>query len=310
MPRFSVAWAPLGAVRLVASYELMNAWIEKTDGARIALEANCYFGRSHINTVQLQSPGASRRHALIHSQSAESGTEYWLADLGSTNGTLCNSRRVTLPARLKDGDVIGILGENFVFRRLDTAPNSNAPFLTAQSADTVRVRARERTWLLMLDVKRFTTLSCQMDADTLGQRIGLWLRQTRDAIESTGGVVDKFLGDAIFCYWKAESDATVRVAKALRQLTAIQQARDPDFRIVVHHGEATLEGGAGGADNLSGPDVIKVFRMEKVCSKLGGDSILSEEAVTGLAGALACESVGKHGLDGFTGAFEMYRLRP
>lgn len=287
----------------------MNAWIERPDGVQIPLEANCYFGRSHVNTVQLQSPGASRRHALIHSQSAESGTEFWLADLGSTNGTLCNSRRVTLPARLKDGDVISILGENFVFRRLGEAPGSNAPFLTAQSADTVKVRAREPSWLLMLDIKRYTTLSCQMDADTLGPKIGLWLRQTRDAIESTGGVVDKFLGDAIFAYWKAEADAVVRISQALRQLTAVQQQRDPDFRIVLHYGEATLEGGAGGADNLSGPDVIKVFRMEKVCSKLGGDSILSEQAVNSLAGALGCDSVGRHGLDGFSGTFEMFELR-
>jgi adenylate cyclase len=287
----------------------MNAFIETPDGSRIALESNCYFGRSHVNTVQLQAPGASRRHALIHGQHAESGTEYWLADLGSANGTLCNSRRVTLPVRLKDGDTISIVGENFIFHRTDDAPNTNSPFQTTLSADTVKVRARTPSWLLMLDIKGFTTLSCQMDADTLGPKIGQWMRQTRDAIEATGGVVDKFLGDAVFVYWKADADTAARVATTVRQLMTIQKQRDPDFRIVIHFGEATLEGGAGGADNLSGPDVIKVFRMEKVCSKLSGDSILSQEAATGLAGELDCDALGSFPLDGFTGKFELFGLR-
>lgn len=287
----------------------MNAWIETPDGAKIALETNCYFGRSHVNTVQLQSPGASRRHALIHSQQSESGTEYWLADLGSTNGTLRNSRRVTLPAHLKDGDVISILGESFIFHRAVETAGSSTPFMTTEAVATVKVRARQPSWLLMLDIKRYTTLSCQLDADTLGPKIGQWLRQTRDVIEISGGVVDKFLGDAVFVYWKADADAAVRVVGAVLQLGVIQRLRDPDFRIVVHYGEATLEGGAGGADNLSGPDVIKVFRMEKVCSKLGTDSILSEQAVSALAGALACDSLGHHPLDGFSGTFELFRIR-
>lgn len=287
----------------------MNAWIESPDGSQIALEANCYFGRAHVNTVQLQSPGASRRHALIHSQQAESGTEYWLADLGSTNGTLCNARRVTLPVHLKDGDTISILSEKFVFHRAAELPGSNAPFLNTQAVATVKVRARQLSWLLMVDIKRYTTLSCQLDADTLGPKIGQWLRQTRDVVEATGGVVDKFLGDAVFVYWKAEADAAARIARAVRQLGTIQKQRDPDFRIVLHYGEATLEGGAGGADNLSGPDVIKVFRMEKVCSKLGADSILSGQATAALAGSLAYDSLGHHPLDGFSGTFEMFSLR-
>ena len=273
------------------------------------METNCYFGRSHVNTVQLHSPGASRRHALIHSQQSESGIEYWLADLGSTNGTLCNSRRVTLPSHLKDGDVISILGEDFVFHRTGETAGSNAPFMTAEAVDTIKVRARQPSWLLMLDIKGYTRLSCQLDADTLGQKIGLWMRQTRDAIESSGGVVDKFLGDAVFVYWKVDADSAPRVAAAVRQLVAIQRQREPDFRIVLHYGEATLEGGAGGADNLSGPDVIKVFRMEKVCSKLRADSILTEEATVALAGALECEPMGAHPLDGFSGTFKMFKMR-
>ncbi len=97
-------------------------------------------------------------------------------------------------------------------------------------------------------------------------------------IEPAGGVVDKFLGDAIFAYWKQDALAPMRVGESLKKLAEMQAARDPDFRLVLHFGPAVMAGGAGGADNLSGPEVISVFRMEKVCSGLGNDSIVSESA--------------------------------
>lgn len=193
----------------------MNAWIESADGARTAIESNCYFGRSHVNTVQLQSPGASRRHALIHCQQADSDKEYWLADLGSTNGTLCNARRVTLPVNLKEGDVIGILAENFTFHRLNPGNASRGDILDTQTADTVKIHAKIRCWFVMLDIKSYTTLSCQLDENALGLKVGQWLRQIRDITENAGGVVDKFLGDAVFVYWKMEAGNELRLIKAI-----------------------------------------------------------------------------------------------
>ena len=190
----------------------MSAWIEKSDGSRVAIETNCYFGRAHANTVQLQSPGASRRHAHLHAQRAEGGTEYWIADLGSTNGTLRNGKRVTIPCRLKDGDVITIMDEGFVFRTAEEAANAS---LETTAPPTELVRASQQCWLLMVDIKRYTNLSRQLDTDTLSLKVGTWLRQCRDAIEGAGGVVDKFLGDAIFAYWKHSPEAPDQVAGAL-----------------------------------------------------------------------------------------------
>ncbi|MCX6953436.1 MAG: hypothetical protein NTV51_14905, partial [Verrucomicrobia bacterium] len=90
--------------------------------------------------------------------------------------------------------------------------------------------------------------------------------------------------------------------------TNLQRARDPDFRLVLHHGLASISGGAGGADNLSGADVIYVFRMEKVCSKLGGDSIVSAAALAALPPECRCEPAGAHALDGFPGVHDLHRL--
>lgn len=283
----------------------MSAWIEKSDGSRIVVEANCYLGRSQANTIRVESPGASRRHAHIHTQQADNVTEYWLADLGSTNGTLRNGKRVTLPCRLKDGDIISILNDNFVFR-MDK--RSTAPFMYTDAPPTIPVRANPLCWLLMVDIKRYTVLSRQLDTDALGLKVGTWLRQCRDAIESAGGVIDKFLGDAIFAYWKHGADAPAQVGNALHQLLQIQTQRDPDFRIIVHLAKTILEGGAGGANNLSGPEVIYTFRLEKLCSALQCDALVSASARNALPEAFSCEAMGEHPLDGFPGTYPVFRL--
>jgi class 3 adenylate cyclase len=283
----------------------MNAWIETADGNRIAVESNCHFGRAAINEVRLNSPGASRRHAHIHAQQADNHVEYWLADLGSTNGTLLNGKRVTIPCRLKSGDGIRIVDEEFVFKMEFNAFESA---LEAEFPPTVPVRASRQCWLLMVDIKRYTSLATQLETDVLAQKVGTWLRQCRDIVEAGGGVVDKFLGDAIFAYWMHGEGTPTAVAKAVRELSALQRGRDPDFRLVIHHGLASITGGAGGADNLSGSDVIYVFRMEKVCSKLGDDSIVSAAAAAALPADCRCEPVGAHALDGFPGTHPLFRL--
>lgn len=285
----------------------MKAWIETPDGKKIPVEANCFFGRSQNSTVLLNSGGASRRHAHIHAQQADRRLEYWLADLGSTNGTLCNGKRVTIPCRLRDRDVLSFAGEQFVFR-LDH--ETAAPFAYTEAAPTMPVRALQTCWLLMLDIKHYTRLSTQLETNALAHLVGTWLRNVRDAIEGHGGVVDKFLGDAIFAYWLDQPSTASAVTTALERLRALQGARSPDFRIVVHHGGCIVSGGAGGADNLSGPNVICVFRMEKVSSAQRTDTIFSRAAAQALGPLLPLERLGEFPLDGFDGRHELFQISP
>jgi hypothetical protein len=60
-------------------------------------------GRLHGSEVEIEDPGASRRHAEIR----RDGSEYILVDLGSTNGTLVNDSPVSEQV-LQDGDRITI----------------------------------------------------------------------------------------------------------------------------------------------------------------------------------------------------------
>ena len=69
-------------------------------------------GRLSGSEVEIQDPGASRRHAEIR----RDGEEYVVVDLGSTNGTLLNDAPVS-ESTLEDGDRITIGRTVLEFRR-------------------------------------------------------------------------------------------------------------------------------------------------------------------------------------------------
>jgi FhaA, N-terminal domain/FHA domain len=69
------------------------------DGQRRVLDKRrSVLGRSRDVDVQIEDPNVSRRHAEV----VQEGSAYWLVDLGSTNGTEVDGRRVQR-AQLADG---------------------------------------------------------------------------------------------------------------------------------------------------------------------------------------------------------------
>jgi DNA-binding winged helix-turn-helix (wHTH) protein len=83
------------------------------DMREIALmEGANVIGREPGIAIQIDSPGISRHHARILVTDGDATIE----DLGSKNGTQVNSIRITQPARLSDGDQIGLGTIKLTFR--------------------------------------------------------------------------------------------------------------------------------------------------------------------------------------------------
>lgn len=61
-------------------------------------------GREAGNEIVIEDPQVSRRHAHLTRQ----GGTYFIEDVGSTNGTYVNGKRVTAPLPLNNGDLIGL----------------------------------------------------------------------------------------------------------------------------------------------------------------------------------------------------------
>jgi hypothetical protein len=90
-PTEAASLAELGVEREVA----VLSW----NGQRRVLDKKrSVLGRSRDVDVQIEDPNISRRHAEI----VQEDSAYWLVDLGSTNGTEVDGRRVQR-ARLDDG---------------------------------------------------------------------------------------------------------------------------------------------------------------------------------------------------------------
>src|SRR5215475_1618555 len=107
-----------------------DAWLEAADGRRHPIKGSCSLGRSSANTILLESPKVSRRHALIHLQNIG---ELWLIDFGSSNGTFLNKRRIHRPIRLSDGDQITIGDQVFTFRQPIAIPEEYKTDVTQQT---------------------------------------------------------------------------------------------------------------------------------------------------------------------------------
>jgi adenylate cyclase len=143
-----------------------GAWLEATDGKRLAIQGNLSIGRSPKNLLVLDSQKISRRHAIINVQNVG---EFWLIDLGSSNGTFLNKRRVHQPIRLCDLDQIIIGDYVFTFRQPIEMTDE---YQSTVIERTIREIENVPCWFLVDDIENFTPLSRSLTSDRLATLIG------------------------------------------------------------------------------------------------------------------------------------------
>ena len=81
-------------------------------------------GRDPDSDIWLDAPGVSRRHARLRVGAAGHAARATIEDLGSTNGTFVEGRRVTAPMPLDDAQSVRIGDATLTFR---TRATTNAP---------------------------------------------------------------------------------------------------------------------------------------------------------------------------------------
>lgn len=283
----------------------MNAWIEIVGGDRIPVGSTLTIGRSGENILVLSGNRVSRRHALVH---AQSNGEHWLVDLGSTNGTYLDGRRVRQPVPLADRNEIEIADYALVFHRAGVDPE-----VITQMPTTVLPRPKDRRssplWLLVADIVRSTVLLQTLPPEEFAGLVGRWFLACKEILEPAEGVINTFLGDGWFAYWKPSPTADAQVTETLKGLMTLQAAGLPTFRWAIHHGAAVLDTGIGdGEENVLGAEVHFAFRMEKLAAMLRLHTLVSEAAASRLDRALPLADQGRHGLSGFEGDHRFYSV--
>ena len=279
-------------------------WLESEGGACIPVSGNCMFGRSRSSTIIVASEKASRNHATIHVQ--DSG-EFWLIDLGSSNGTFLNGSRVAQPVRLRKGDRILVADTGFTFQQADDLGDSS---IGESLATIVEVRSENR-WLMLADIEGFTPLSQTLEATELATVVGTWMRSGREIIGRNGGTINKYMGDGYLVCWPSQPETPAQIAAAVGEFQTLREASDPKFRIIFHHGMISYGGLAAGygEESLMGAELNFIFRVEKVASELGVAFCFTAAAQAALGGLLPLEEIpGDHALKGFTGSSKFFRL--
>jgi adenylate cyclase len=283
-------------VNAMSLAEEQEAWLER-EGKQHLLHGNCSVGRAALNTLVLDSPKVSRLHSIIH---MEDTGAFWLIDLGSSNGTFLNKRRIHEPARLRDHDQITIGDSVFTFRQPHGKSSAElramSPLLTLQEVENVPC------WLLVADIKNFTSLSRSIVSEQLATLVSSWLSTCKEIIEKHQGAVNKYLGDGILVYWRHGADAADNVAAAIAALKKAQTGNEPQFRFVVHFGLVAIGGVASvREESLMGSEVNLAFRLEKLAASLGQACGISDTAQAKLQELVPARLLGNFELKGFEG---------
>lgn len=85
---------------------------ERNLGSRCYLADETIIGRAPESNIVLDDTYASQQHAVVLAQQ----DSYFIEDLGSTNGTYVNGRRISYPLELRQGDRIKIGKTVFEFQ--------------------------------------------------------------------------------------------------------------------------------------------------------------------------------------------------
>lgn len=279
-----------------------EAWLERENEQHI-LYGSCSIGRAALNTLVLDSPKVSRLHSVIR---AEDTGAFWLIDLGSSNGTFLNKRRIHEPVRLRDRDQVAIGGNNFTFRQPHGKPSAElwaSGVLTLQELETVPC------WLLVADIEDFTPLSRSLPSADLSAVVSGWLASCKRSIEKHAGIVNKYLGDGILAYWRDGEDVSHKVAGLIGELKEKQNREQPRFRFVLHFGLIAISGLISMREEaLMGSDVNLVFRLEKLAGSLDQPCGISGTAQARLVELITARALGDYELKGFETKCALYAV--
>lgn len=240
-------------------------------------------GRSTSNNLCLPDQNASRRHAEIRSTGKN---RHRVFDVGSSNGTWVNGRRLTVPKDLDEGDqvVIGNIIMRYVAGTGEEAVEEEEDDTLGPGMFATAVAMRnEQVIILVSDIRNYTGMSEKLPAQNFSNLVSEWFRESTAMIEKHGGVIDKFIGDAVMSYWNIKNStnpskeansaldtATEMIAVAetfSRRLEAEFEGHTFRVGIGINMGDAIF-GNVGTSSNQSftivGDCVNVAFRLETV----------------------------------------------
>jgi adenylate cyclase len=183
---------------------------------------------------------------------------------------------------------------------------------------------KKRVTVFFADIAGFTTISERLPAEETAGMLHRVLNELTEVIIAHGGVIDKYIGDAIMAFWgsplRGERDEQDACGAALDSLARLRDI-NADFRsrglpsinmrVGIHSGEAIA--GNLGSDRLFdftviGDTVNLGSRLEGVNKVFGTGIIISEETRRGTDGRFLTRPLGPIEVKGKEQPVEIFEL--
>ena len=153
---------------------------------------------------------------------------------------------------------------------------------------------RRRCTFLFTDVRGFTSLSEKLEPEEVTEIMNKALTIQADAVKKYGGMVDKYIGDAMMAIFNAPMDLKKHehqaILAALEIKTKMKESDlDIDIGIGVNTGDAVI--GNMGSDTrfdytAIGDAVNLAARLESSCKTVGKDLVIGEETIKNYNGTM------------------------
>jgi class 3 adenylate cyclase/tetratricopeptide (TPR) repeat protein len=181
---------------------------------------------------------------------------------------------------------------------------SSPPSISGSSAPTVAQGAtseRRLVSILFADLVGFTPFAEERDSEDVRETLTRYFELATEVITRYGGVVEKFIGDAVMAVWgtpTAREDDAERAVRAGLELVDVVRSVGPGInaRAGVLTGEAAVTLGASNQGMVAGDLVNTAARLQSVAAP--GTVLVGEATHRAASSAIAFEPAGEHTLKG------------
>jgi predicted ATPase/class 3 adenylate cyclase len=182
---------------------------------------------------------------------------------------------------------------------------------TAPATPPAPVAERRLVSVLFADLVGYTSLSESRDFEDVRELQSRYFETARRVIERYGGVVEKFIGDAVMAVWGtpvAQEDDAERAVRAGLELVSTVAEIDPALqaRAGVLTGEAAVTLGAEGQGMVTGDLVNTASRVQSAAEP--GTVLVGETTKRATEAAIVYEDAGRHELKGKEEPLPLWRV--
>ncbi len=178
--------------------------------------------------------------------------------------------------------------------------------------------------LMFTDIEGFTTLAERLAPDALANALGAYLEAMTRGVTSTGGTIDKFIGDAVMVFWNAPTPLPDHARQACRAaLACMRETRSlyassawaglpPLFTRFGLHTARVMVGHFGAPNRLAytalGDGVNVAARLEPLCKQYGVAALASEAIVEQAGEGLVFRLIDRVAVKGKQQGVKVYEL--